>query len=145
MSSSRDIRMEQFTQSLELETQRGDVELHPAHMPLPSIEARTGFRPHRTGSAGEGRNSSWTPPPSAGDAVNDFGPPIEKSTDGRTATLKGKVGDGPMLHITSTRGTMSVRKEGAPPADSRRTRRQKRRLHELQRSCESSCDSINGQ
>lgn len=39
---SRDIRIEQFTQSLELENTRGDVELHPGRSPLPAIEARTG-------------------------------------------------------------------------------------------------------
>ena len=31
---------------------------------------------------------------------------------GRTATLKGKVGDGPSIHLTASRGSVSVRKEG---------------------------------
>ena len=42
VTGSRDIKIDQFTQSLELETQRGDIELHPTHAPLPSIEARSG-------------------------------------------------------------------------------------------------------
>lgn len=128
VGNSRDIRIEQFTQSLELENQRGDVELHPAHMPLPSIEARTA----------SGRIELVLPDKAQfqldataerGDAENDFGPPIEKSTDGRSATLKGKVGEGPMLHITSTRGTIVVRKEGAPPADTTGT--DKAQVHEF--------------
>jgi len=41
IGNSRDIRIEQFTQSLELENQRGDVELHPGRLPVPSIEARS--------------------------------------------------------------------------------------------------------
>jgi len=36
MTGSRDIKLDHSTQSLELETQRGDIELTPAHSPLPS-------------------------------------------------------------------------------------------------------------
>jgi DUF4097 and DUF4098 domain-containing protein YvlB len=116
VGGSRDIRIEQFTHSLELENQRGDVELHPGHLPLPSIEARTA----------SGRIDLVLPEKAAfqldataerGEAVNDFGPPIQKQMDGRSATLKGKVGEGPTLHITSTRGSISVRKEGTAPSD----------------------------
>jgi len=116
IGGSRDIRIEQFTQSLELENQRGDVELHPGRMPMPSIEARTA----------SGRIDLVLPDKATfqleataqrGEAVNDFGPGIEKATDGRSATLKGKVGEGPTLHITSTRGTISVRKEGTASSD----------------------------
>jgi Putative adhesin len=115
VGSSRDIRIEQFTQSLELENQRGDVELHPGRLPLPSIEARTG----------SGRIDLVLPEKAMfildataehGEAVNDFGAPIQKESDGRSASLKGKVGDGPTLHIVSSRGSISVRKEGATPA-----------------------------
>jgi hypothetical protein len=115
-SNSRDIRIEQFTQSLELENTRGDVELHPGRLPLPSIEARTG----------SGRIDLVLPEKAAfqldataerGDGVNDFGPQIRQESDGRSATLKGKVGVGPMLHIVSSRGSISVRKEGAAPSE----------------------------
>jgi DUF4097 and DUF4098 domain-containing protein YvlB len=116
VGSSRDIRIEQFTQSLDLENQRGDIELHPGRLPMPSIEARTG----------SGRVDLVLPEKAAfqldataerGEAVNDFGSQIEKESNGRSATLKGKVGEGPMLHITSTRGSISVRKEGATPSN----------------------------
>ena len=116
VGNSRDIRMEQFTQSLELENQRGDVELHPGRLPMPSIEARTQ----------SGRFELVLPDKATfqldataerGEAVNDFGAPIQKETDGRSATLKGKVGEGPTIHITSTRGSISVRKESAAASD----------------------------
>jgi hypothetical protein len=115
-SNSRDIRIEQFTQSLELENTRGDVELHPGRLPLPSIEARTG----------SGRIDLVLPEKAAfqldataerGEGVNDFGPQIRQESDGRSATLKGNVGNGPMLHIVSSRGAISVRKEGSTPSD----------------------------
>jgi len=116
VTGSRDIKLDQFTQSLELETQRGDIELTPAHAPLPSIEARSGI----------GRIDLILPPKAAfdlqataehGEAVNDFGPPVEKEIEGRTATLKGKVGDGPTIRLTASRGSISVRKEGTLPSE----------------------------
>jgi len=105
-----------FTQSLDLETERGDVELQPVRVPLPKIEAHSGV----------GRIDLVLPDKAAfqlqataehGEATNDFGPAIQKETDGRTATLKGTVGTGPMIRITADRGSVSVRKEGTPPSD----------------------------
>lgn len=116
VGNSRDIRIEQFTESLELQNDRGDVELHPGHVPVPSIEARTG----------SGRVELVLPEKATfqldataehGEAVNDFGAGIQQESNGRTATLKGSVGQGPTLHITSTRGSISVRKEGATTSD----------------------------
>jgi putative adhesin/cell wall-active antibiotic response 4TMS protein YvqF len=113
VTRSRDIKLEDFTQSLELETQRGDVELQPGHMPLPHIEAHSGV----------GRIDLVLPEKAAfqllattqrGEVVNDFGPAIQKDVEGRSATLKGSVGNGPMIRITTTRGMVSVRKEGTP-------------------------------
>jgi hypothetical protein len=115
VSQSRDIKIEQFTQSLELETQRGDIELQPARLPLYSIEAHSGT----------GRIDLVLPEKAAfqlqataerGEAVNDFGPQIQKEVEGRTATLRGKVGDGPTIRLTTSRGSVSVRKEGTLPS-----------------------------
>jgi hypothetical protein len=116
IANSRDIRIEQFTQSLELENQRGDVELHPGRLPLPSIEARNG----------SGRVDLVLPEKAAfqldataerGEALNDYGSAIQQQSNGRSATLKGNVGNGPSLHITASHGSISVRKEGTEPGD----------------------------
>ena len=115
VGGSRDIRMTRFTQSLEVDNQRGDVELHPG-LPVPAIDAHTA----------SGRIDLILPEKAAfqldgavdrGDATNDFGPAIQQTSNGHSATLKGKVGDGPLVHITSTRGAISVRKEGATESD----------------------------
>ena len=113
VTRSRDIHLERFTQSLDLEAQMGDVFLEPG-----------GCRcPHR-GALRAGAASSWScrrasfqlqATSQRGDAVNDFGPQIQKEVEGRTAMLKGKVGDGPTIRLTSDRGTIPVRREGAPP------------------------------
>jgi hypothetical protein len=116
VTRSRDIKVEKFTQALELETERGDIELSPGHLPLAAIEARTGVGkielvlPEKAAFLLEGTAER-------GDAVNDFGPQIHKESEGRAATLKGKVGDGPTIKITSNRGSISVRREGAEPSE----------------------------
>ena len=37
--------------------------------------------------------------------------------EGRSATLKGRVGDGPNIKLTANRGWISVRKEGTAPSE----------------------------
>ncbi|HWB87167.1 MAG TPA: DUF4097 family beta strand repeat-containing protein [Bryobacteraceae bacterium] len=109
---SRDVRIQNFTQSLELESDRGDIELTPAHIPLPSIEVRSA-----AGSIElmlpEKSEFQLQATAERGDALNEFGPGIQKDVDGRSATLKGKVGDGPMVHLSTERGSISIRKAGA--------------------------------
>ena len=113
---ARDIKVQQVTQSLEVSTERGDIELTPGRVPLPSIDA----------SSGSGTIELLLPDKASfqldataqrGDAQNDYGPPIQKDTEGRSATLKGKVGDGPLIKLTSRQGSISVRKEGPAAAD----------------------------
>jgi hypothetical protein len=100
---------------LEVETQRGDIELQPGS-PVPAIEARSGV----------GRIELILPEKAAftldaiaehGDALNDYGPSIEQRREGRAATLKGKVGNGSTVHLTTNRGMVSVRKEGTIPSE----------------------------
>jgi DUF4097 and DUF4098 domain-containing protein YvlB len=112
VTGARDVTVEQFTVSMDLETEHGDIELTPGRAPLPSIDARSA----------NGRIDLVLPPKAVfnlqataetGDAVNDFGPPIQKDVTGRTATLTGKVGEGPTIRLTTDRGWISVRKEGS--------------------------------
>ncbi len=116
VTRSRDIRLEGFTNSLNLETERGDIELQPGRNPLPKIEVHSAV----------GRIDLVLPDKAGfqllataerGDATNDFGPPLEKQVEGRTSTLKGSVGSGPMIRITADRGSVSVRKEGTAPSE----------------------------
>ncbi len=113
---SRDIKLDGFTQSMEIETQRGDIQLQPGKLPLASIDARSGT----------GRIDLVLPEKSTfelqgtaerGEAYNDFGPQIQQTNDGRTATLKGKVGEGPVIRLTVNRGAVTVRKEGVEPSE----------------------------
>ncbi len=115
ITRSRDVKLEQFTKSLELEAELGDIELQPGRLPLPSIEARSG-----SGSIDlvlpEKAAFQLQATAERGDAVNDFGPQIRKEVEGRTAVLKGSVGEGPAIHLTANRGSVSVRREGTLPS-----------------------------
>jgi DUF4097 and DUF4098 domain-containing protein YvlB len=116
VTRTKDVRIESFVNELDLETERGDIQLIPNRVPLSRIQARS-----RAGTI------DLTIPPKAifqldastarGDAVNDFGPPIQKATDGRSASLKGETGKGPTIHLTTERGGISVRKAGVGTAE----------------------------
>jgi DUF4097 and DUF4098 domain-containing protein YvlB len=112
VTHSRDITIEQFTGALVVETERGDIELTPGKLPMPSIDARSGTGKIDLVLPGKATfNLQATA--QTGDAVNDFGPPIKKEVDGRSATLTGRVGEGPTMRLNANRGWISVRKEGS--------------------------------
>jgi len=112
VTKSKDVKIEDFTNSLDLETDRGDIELQPKHLPLAKIDARS-----RSGQI------SLVLPDKApfqllattdhGEAVNDFGSPIQKETDGHSSSLKGTEGQGAAIHVVTERGTVTVRKAGS--------------------------------
>jgi hypothetical protein len=52
-----------------------------------------------------------------GDAINDYGAPLQKESDGHASTIKGSVGSGPTVRLTANRGSVEVRKEGQAPSD----------------------------
>ena len=114
VTKSKDVKIEDFSQSLELETDRGDVELQPTRLPLAKIEVRSQsgqidlVLPDKAGFQLMANTDH-------GEAVNDFGPPLQKETDGHSASLKGSVGQGPTIHLVTRRGTISVRKAGTEP------------------------------
>jgi len=120
VTKSKDVKIEDFTESLELETERGDIELKPNHLPLAKIEARS-----RSGQISlelpEKAAFQLVASTDHGEAVNDFGPSIQKETDGRSASLKGSVGQGARIHMVTERGTVTVRKTGAQSDDSDKT------------------------
>jgi hypothetical protein len=98
-----------------VETERGDLQLQPAS-PVSAIDARSGM----------GRIELVLPEKAKfdlqataerGEAVNDFGDAIQKETEGRMSTLKGRVGDGPTIRLTANRGSVTVRREGTEPSE----------------------------
>jgi DUF4097 and DUF4098 domain-containing protein YvlB len=115
VTRSHDIRLADFTQSLDLQTEHGDVQLQPS-APLPAIQARSGFGKIEL-VLPEKASFDLQATAERGEATNDFGPPIQKEVEGRTVTLKGKVGSGASIRITANRGSVEVRKEGQAPGE----------------------------
>jgi DUF4097 and DUF4098 domain-containing protein YvlB len=109
VTKSKDIRIEDFTQSLELEIERGDIDLKPGKLPLAKIDARS-----RSGNIEielpESAKFQLKATTSRGEAHNEFGAPLETATEGHGASVKGKVGEGPAITVSTERGTVSVKK-----------------------------------
>ena len=105
---SRDVEMSDFTNSLDISVDRGDITLHPAQLPLARIEART-----RTG------NIDLAVPANAkfdlsattahGEASNDFGPPLRVENDGRRSSIAYSNG-GASVTLHTDHGDVTVRK-----------------------------------
>ncbi len=109
---SKDVQISDFTNSLEVSVDRGDLTIRPVRVPLSRIEATT-----RSGdvelSIPAGAKFDLTATTSRGDATNDFGAPIRQESDGRGASLKGSVAGGPTVTIHTDRGQAIVRKASA--------------------------------
>jgi DUF4097 and DUF4098 domain-containing protein YvlB len=114
-TKSKDVKIEDFTQSLELETERGDIEIAPGRVPLAKIDARS--RSGKIELALPDKSAfQLTASADHGDAVNDFGPAIHREGNDRSATLRGSVGNGPTISLTTERGSVLVRKATAEAA-----------------------------
>jgi hypothetical protein len=106
---SSDVQLSDFTQSLDLTLDRGDIDLKPGKI-VPKMEVHT-----RSGDI------DLALPPGAkfdlravtdhGDADNEYGDPLHEDTSGRSATITGSTGGGgPQLRLETGRGSITVRK-----------------------------------
>jgi hypothetical protein len=108
-TGSRDIQVTDVTNSLELTVDRGDIQVTQTKTPLPKMEIRsrngdiTFAVPEKAAFELDGRTGQ-------GEADNEFGSPLVKETEGRSATIKGRVGSGPQITLSTERGKLSVRK-----------------------------------
>jgi DUF4097 and DUF4098 domain-containing protein YvlB len=117
---SRDVELNDFTNSLEISQERGDIELRPGKAPLGKMDVHT-----RSGnielSLPATAKFDLTASTSRGEVVNDFGPPLKLESESRRgATLRGSTGSGPTVSLQTDRGQITVRKASAdesnPPA-----------------------------
>lgn len=108
-SRARDVQMSDFTQSLELNLDRGDIELKPGATPLPKMEVRThsGDIDLALPATSKFDLKATT---THGEAHNEFGSPLTVQEDHRGATISGNVSGGPQLQLQTERGQVTVRK-----------------------------------
>jgi DUF4097 and DUF4098 domain-containing protein YvlB len=106
---SRDIHIANFTNDVEVNVDRGDVELDARRTPLAKITVRL--------KAGDIDLAIPEKCPfelhastAQGDVDNQYGNEVETSSEGRSATMKSKAGSGPMIMLTTDRGNVTVKK-----------------------------------
>jgi DUF4097 and DUF4098 domain-containing protein YvlB len=119
VSRSRDIHLEQFTQSVQVETDRGDIDIHPGKVPLSAIEATT-----KNGaidlSLPAGAQFQLGGTVERGEAANLWGAGLTQENTNHRATIEGKVGTGPVITLQVNRGRITVEKEGNSSEDAGR-------------------------
>ncbi len=108
---SSDVQLSDFTQSLDLTLDRGDIELKPGKN-LPKMEVHT-----RSGDIElallPGSKFDLRASTDHGDASNDYGDPLREDSSGHGATITGNTGAGPQLRLETGRGSITVRKASA--------------------------------
>jgi hypothetical protein len=109
---SKDVQINEFTNNIEVQIERGDVELRPGKAPLPKMDVNTRAG-HIDLALPEGAKFALRATANKGEVTNDFGSPLQVSEEGRGATLTGNVGEGPALTLTTDRGSITVRKGSA--------------------------------
>jgi hypothetical protein len=110
-SKSKDIKLEDFTQSVQLDLERGDIELRPHNIPLAKIEGRirnVGTIDLTLPAQGKFELVAST---DKGEVRNEYGSSVKVDTEGRSSTMKMSEGGGPPIHLSTARGTLTVRKE----------------------------------
>jgi DUF4097 and DUF4098 domain-containing protein YvlB len=109
-TGSRDVEISDVTNSLELTVDRGDIQVTQTKSPLPKMEIRsrngdiTLAIPERAGFELDGKTQQ-------GEIDNEFGSPLVSESAGRGSTIKGRVGSGPQITLSTDRGKLSIKKD----------------------------------
>jgi DUF4097 and DUF4098 domain-containing protein YvlB len=107
---SRDMQISDFSQSLELTLDRGNIDLRPGKN-IPKIEVHTHSGDLELALA-EGSKFDLKASTDRGEVHNDFGGPLRVDENERGATIVGGSG-GPQLRLETGRGAVTVRKANA--------------------------------
>lgn len=109
-SRTKDIQISNFTESLEISVDRGDIEVRPGKLPLSKIEVhtRSGDIEFAAPAAAKFHLSGNT---TRGEITNDYGPPLKTEDENRGGgSIRGAVGTGPEVTLTTDRGAIKIRK-----------------------------------
>ena len=111
-SKTKDIRLSEFSGPLAIEVDRGDIGLRPGKG-FARIDVRTASGEIDL-ALPEGAKFAIEARASRGEVSNDWGPPFQEQSEGRGASLSGKNGAGPEIVARTNRGSITLRKAGAP-------------------------------
>jgi DUF4097 and DUF4098 domain-containing protein YvlB len=105
----RDITATDVMGGLDLQVDRGDIQVTVGKTPVPKIDVHT-HNGDITLALPEKAEFQMDGSTSQGDVDNEYGGGLQTQSSGRAATVKGRVGNGPLLTIGTDRGMVSVKK-----------------------------------
>jgi DUF4097 and DUF4098 domain-containing protein YvlB len=111
---AHDVRIEDFTNSVDLSVERGDLELRPGRLPLSRIQAHSRSGDIRV-SLPDGAQFSINAATVNGNITNDFSSQLKLDSNRRHSTLTGSIGSGPAIELETQRGDIEIRKAGSEP------------------------------
>jgi hypothetical protein len=105
----RDIEATDVTDTLDLTVDRGDIQVNVTKTPAPKIDVHT-----RNGNVSlslpEKAEFELDGSTSRGEIDNEYGGGLQTQSDGRAGTIRGRIGSGPAVNVSTDRGTISIRK-----------------------------------
>jgi DUF4097 and DUF4098 domain-containing protein YvlB len=108
---SRDVHISDFTNSLEVSVERGDIELRPGKLPVAKMDVHAHFGDVEV-SLPSLAKFDLTGITARGDTYTDFGAPLRTERNGNGGSIRGSSG-GPVINLQTERGKMTVRKATA--------------------------------
>lgn len=109
-SKSKDVRVSGFATPIEIELDRGDIELSPGSSTLSAITAKTSSGAV-TMHLPENAKFDLEAVTRRGEVDNLFGSPLERREEDRGGAIRGKNG-GPRIQLETGRGSMTVTRGG---------------------------------
>jgi putative adhesin len=105
---SSDVQLSDFTQSLDLTLDRGDIDLKPGkNLPKMEVHTRSGDITLALPAGGKFDLRAST---AHGEADNEYGDPLREQEAGHGNIIAGSTGGGPELRLETGRGSVNVRK-----------------------------------
>ena len=108
-TKSHDVHIADFSDSMEIDLDRGDIGLTPGRQPLSRIDVHS-----RNGdvdvSLPERARFDLKANTSQGEVHNDYGPEVRTDSEGRSSSLRSVDGRGPAITISTQRGAVTIRK-----------------------------------
>ncbi len=106
---SKDVQISDFTQGLEVTLDRGDIGIRPGKAALVKMDVKT-----RSGDIDvvlpDKAKLQLSATTDRGEITNDYNGSFDARTEGHGATLKGATGDGPRVTLSTSHGSITVRK-----------------------------------